>query len=273
MILLSVARQDDLVEAVRNGWHAIRPLTSVLAEWLATTYPASERAPGHDGEPRPGPHNQHGPSRSGSGHEDLLPPSRLSARDRLGEGTFAGANDNGRDAPMPAVRALMIGRRKSTLKRYSRPSSAGRRDDQKAAVRAGLSPIEPNIAATTRSRCRSSPCGRLICGSSAAIASSVSASSSALASLRSGKGASPTFCRRSGGISCLVMPALGPIRWVGRRARGFARQSGAQPGVRPEIGHVRAGRWPHRGKRRRLIFEFSGFGRNCIARTISFVSF
>ncbi len=51
---------------------------------------------------------------SQKGHEDLLQPPRLSARYRLGEGTFAGPNDNGRDAPVPAIRVTTIGRLKST---------------------------------------------------------------------------------------------------------------------------------------------------------------
>jgi hypothetical protein len=38
------------------------------------------------------------------GHEDLLPPPRLSARYRLGEGMFAGMGGKEEDAPFSAVR-------------------------------------------------------------------------------------------------------------------------------------------------------------------------
>src|SRR6516225_9556008 len=44
------------------------------------------------------------PRRSVMGHEDAFPASRLSARSRFSQRTFAGKRGNGRDAPIPAVR-------------------------------------------------------------------------------------------------------------------------------------------------------------------------
>jgi hypothetical protein len=38
------------------------------------------------------------------GHEEQLPPPRLSGCCRFSQGTFAGAHGNGRDAPFAAVR-------------------------------------------------------------------------------------------------------------------------------------------------------------------------
>jgi hypothetical protein len=45
----------------------------------------------------------------------MLPPPRLNARYRLGEGTFAGPHGNGRAAPITAVRATPIELVKPTL--------------------------------------------------------------------------------------------------------------------------------------------------------------
>src|SRR5438477_4678286 len=44
-----------------------------------------------------------GRRRSAMGHEDAFPRSRLSARYRFSQGTFAGTRDNGRGAPIPAL--------------------------------------------------------------------------------------------------------------------------------------------------------------------------
>jgi len=41
---------------------------------------------------------------TGLGHEDAFPRSRLSARSRFSEGTLAGTQGNGRDAPKVVVR-------------------------------------------------------------------------------------------------------------------------------------------------------------------------
>jgi hypothetical protein len=42
------------------------------------------------------------------GHQERLPPPRLSGRCGFGEGTFAGTRGNGEDAPIPAVREAAI---------------------------------------------------------------------------------------------------------------------------------------------------------------------
>jgi hypothetical protein len=46
---------------------------------------------------------------AGVGHEDALPRSRLSARSRFSQRTFAGTRANGREAPVPEPPALMLG--------------------------------------------------------------------------------------------------------------------------------------------------------------------
>jgi hypothetical protein len=48
------------------------------------------------------------------GHQELLPPSRVSGRCGFGEGTFAGTRGNEEDAPIPAVRRASAERVKST---------------------------------------------------------------------------------------------------------------------------------------------------------------
>ncbi len=45
---------------------------------------------------------------TGSGHEDQFPLPTLNARCRFSQGTFAGTQGNGRDAPIPAVRGTAI---------------------------------------------------------------------------------------------------------------------------------------------------------------------
>jgi hypothetical protein len=45
---------------------------------------------------------------TGMGHEDQFPPPTPSVRYRFGDATFAGTHGNGRDAPIPAVRATVI---------------------------------------------------------------------------------------------------------------------------------------------------------------------
>ena len=44
------------------------------------------------------------------GHEERFPPRRLNGRCRFSEGTFTGAHGNGRDAPIPDLPALALGR-------------------------------------------------------------------------------------------------------------------------------------------------------------------
>src|SRR5262245_56391982 len=46
--------------------------------------------------------------RSGSGHEEWFPPTRLSAGYGFRKETIAGVRRNGREAPMPAARAIVI---------------------------------------------------------------------------------------------------------------------------------------------------------------------
>jgi hypothetical protein len=53
------------------------------------------------------------------GHEDAFPRSRLSARCRFSQGTFAGTRGNGRDAPIPAIRRTAIEPPVPTLKSHS----------------------------------------------------------------------------------------------------------------------------------------------------------
>ena len=51
------------------------------------------------------------------GHEDAFPTSRLSARCRFSQETFAGTRGNGRDAPIPVIRVTTTDRLKSDPKR------------------------------------------------------------------------------------------------------------------------------------------------------------
>jgi hypothetical protein len=53
------------------------------------------------------------------GHQERLPPPRLSGRCGFGEGTFAGTRGNGEDAPIPAVREAAIEPPGSTLLGHS----------------------------------------------------------------------------------------------------------------------------------------------------------